>query len=815
MRLTRLVCFGLLAVPMAFGQWLETVLDVPERFCGSLLAPMHAIHNPANGRVYIGGADGHEVVVLDATTGAKVAKIPVGSVINDACFDTVRNRVYFVTSSGKLVTVDGGVDTIVDVVALSGEARGVCFDPQERKIYCAGWYPNVVTVVDGATNQVIATIPCLDGEQRGLCYYPPGHKVYCTNTSGRILVIDCLADTILDTIPVGSWAYRLGYDPVDDKIYSANYNDASLTVIDPRADTALTTISVPGSPRALCYSPQRNKLFVACSGGVVTVDPTLDSVIEVVTLPDGNAGRNVYYNALNDKVYCTSSAMLLSLLRPCQHGDRAAVGPPDSIYGVVTVVDGVSGRFIRRLVVGPWPEAVAGWPGGDRVFVTRYNGNDAAMLDATTDSMLATIALNGGPRSLAWAGMGNKAYCGNKYTHNVTVVDGETDSVLRSIPVGGEPYSLCYNSINNKVYASLENDNFVKVIDASSDSTIAAVPTVGKPRALCYSIENNRVYCAVDTGGACGNVTVIDGASNTKVGQVTTGKGAWIVCYSPSSNKVYCANSKDNTVSVVNCSTNAVVATVPVSGTPTALCCNPQDNKIYCATPQDVAVIDGASNQVITTFASPVNATALCYDSTEDKVYCSYYWYYHVAYCRVAIYDGLADTAISTVTVPGTPSALYCNELNNKVYCANQGSGTGTVTVIDGASNQVLSSIPVGDDPVSFGHNRRQNRVYVANYGSSTLSVLRDSGGGIEESFRPQLASSKPWATIIRGMLLLPEASGRESRTTSLLDISGRKVMYLKPGANDVRGLAPGVYLVRETQAQAQAQAVRKVILTR
>jgi len=45
-----------------------------------------------------------------------------------------------------------------------------------------------------------------------------------------------------------------------------------------------------------------------------------------------------------------------------------------------------------------------------------------------------------------------------------------------------------------------------------------------------------------------------------------------------------------------------------------------------------------------------------------------------------------------------------------------------------------------------------------------------------------------------------------------LLDVSGRKVLELHPGANDVRALAPGVYFVREAQAQAQAQAVRKVV---
>jgi hypothetical protein len=46
-----------------------------------------------------------------------------------------------------------------------------------------------------------------------------------------------------------------------------------------------------------------------------------------------------------------------------------------------------------------------------------------------------------------------------------------------------------------------------------------------------------------------------------------------------------------------------------------------------------------------------------------------------------------------------------------------------------------------------------------------------------------------------------------------LLDISGRKVLDLKSGANDVSGLSPGVYFVRK--AQAQAQAVGKVLIAR
>jgi hypothetical protein len=71
--------------------------------------------------------------------------------------------------------------------------------------------------------------------------------------------------------------------------------------------------------------------------------------------------------------------------------------------------------------------------------------------------------------------------------------------------------------------------------------------------------------------------------------------------------------------------------------------------------------------------------------------------------------------------------------------------------------------------------------------------------------------------TIVSGVLFLPEASSHKPQAASLLGISGRKVVDLKPGANDVRALAPGVYFVRE-EPQASSikpQAVRKVVVTR
>ena len=70
-------------------------------------------------------------------------------------------------------------------------------------------------------------------------------------------------------------------------------------------------------------------------------------------------------------------------------------------------------------------------------------------------------------------------------------------------------------------------------------------------------------------------------------------------------------------------------------------------------------------------------------------------------------------------------------------------------------------------------------------------------------------------ATIGRGVLVLPEVRGekRESRG-ELLDISGRKMMALRPGANDVSGLSPRVHFVRAVSCELSAATCHEVVLT-
>jgi len=85
--------------------------------------------------------------------------------------------------------------------------------------------------------------------------------------------------------------------------------------------------------------------------------------------------------------------------------------------------------------------------------------------------------------------------------------------------------------------------------------------------------------------------------------------------------------------------------------------------------------------------------------------------------------------------------------------------------------------------------------------------------GGIEEAPSANERTSNRGATIVRNVLLLPPSSLR-LHPSSLLDISGRKVLDIHPGANDVSRLAPGVYFLHSSIANRQSP-MTKVIIAR
>jgi YVTN family beta-propeller protein len=350
----------------------------------------------------------------------------------------------------------------------------------------------------------------------------------------------------------------------------------------------------------------------------------------------------------------------------------------------------------------------------------------------------------------------------------------------------------------------------VTVIDGATNQVITTVAVDSGPLALCYNPKNNKVYVA---NSGSNNVTVIDGATDSVSIVVPVGVYPRVFCCNPQNNKVYCANGYNSSVTVIDDTTGLVITTVPVGAYPDALCYNSQNDKVYCSGVGSLTVIDGATDSVIATVAAGEGATALCYNWRDDKVYCT-----SDNSMSLAVIEGETDSIVARVGIGFTYGLCY-SPLHDEVYVTVNQS-VDPVLVIGGKSDTVVGwfSLGGGDfEPHVFAYNPGSNLVYGVDPDDvAAVAVFTDSGGtGVREE--RQMRKVESGATIVRGVLEMPLTAYCSPLTASLLDISGRKVLDLKPGANDISRLAPGVYFVRERPqtSSPKPQATWKVVLTK
>jgi hypothetical protein len=186
--------------------------------------------------------------------------------------------------------------------------------------------------------------------------------------------------------------------------------------------------------------------------------------------------------------------------------------------------------------------------------------------------------------------------------------------------------------------------------------------------------------------------------------------------------------------------------------------------------------------------------------------------------------DGSAGLRVISVADPAHPTEVgYCDTpghawgvavIGDYAYVADDEAGLRVISVADPAHP---SEVGYYDTPGwARGVAVAWDYAYVAASGAG-LRVIEFYGGGVEETMNDERGTMNVGPTVVRGVLFLPTAPSRKPQAASwLMDVSGRQVMALRPGPNDVGRLSPGVYFVRlASGVERGASSVTKVVLTR
>lgn len=119
-----------------------------------------------------------------------------------------------------------------------------------------------VAVVDAAGSALVATVP-LSSDGFNLIASPNRPRVYATTAEGLLYVLDATTYAVIETLPVGSAANGLAFNPDASILYVSSRDAGTITAIRTSNNRILRTYTVGGQPQRIAASPDRGVLFIA------------------------------------------------------------------------------------------------------------------------------------------------------------------------------------------------------------------------------------------------------------------------------------------------------------------------------------------------------------------------------------------------------------------------------------------------------------------------------------------------------------------------------------------------------------------------
>jgi len=270
-------------------------------------------------------------------------------------------------------------------------------------IFVGNHISHTVSVIDGALLTVTATITGVHSPNNLAYDRVHGWLFVANRDTDSLTVIHTASRTISDTVPVGHRPDGLAL--LGNKLYVANYGDATVSVLDTATLSVTRVITLPGGtePAMVAANPVTGKVYVTLhgAGALAVITSATDSLLNIVDLHSPGP-YGVAVNSVLNRVYVAS--IDVGELVTLDGSERILVWrPPDACNGplrMVAVNENTGHVFVTcagesRVVVfksdglgeiGAWPvgsnpqEGILADPATDRVYVSNRDSNNLTVL---------------------------------------------------------------------------------------------------------------------------------------------------------------------------------------------------------------------------------------------------------------------------------------------------------------------------------------------------------------------------------------------------------------------------------------------------
>ena len=362
------------------------------------------------------------------------------------------------------------------VISLGHGAQDILWNPTSNKVYTAN-YDNTVSIINGATNEVITTLATPEGPFEP-AWNSVTNKVYVVcSDANRVVAIDGQTDAITANVALPGWPGPAAYSAASNKLY-VSLDDGRVSVIDGNADTLIRTVRVQSyGGLLLLWHPLTNRVFCSTDCDTIAVlDCASDQVLSKIPTGFGGGGFiwDRCYNPVNGFAYFGGAGGVLALTA---EGDSIITRVPGYVYGLCAV------PFPNKLYLDGW-----------------HLDDQVGVLDCNTNTVSDSIMLCAGP--MACDTVQGKVYVSYVSTSDsLGVVDARTDSVILSMPCPAAPRNgVCWNSTNSRAYFATQ-DTFIYVV-RDTTTGIAEQPTPETRIASMLASPNPFIASVELSGGS-------------------------------------------------------------------------------------------------------------------------------------------------------------------------------------------------------------------------------------------------------------------------------------------------------------------------
>jgi DNA-binding beta-propeller fold protein YncE len=204
----------------------------------------------------------------------------------------------------------------------------------------------------------------------------------------------------------------------------------------------------------------------------------------------------------------------------------------------LAVVDMESLKTLAKPGPIKYPDGIAYAPSAKRVFVSDEHGDADAAIDATTNTLIATIKLGSGAGNTVYDPGSGRILVAVHGKNELVSIDPATAQIISHHPVLGieSPHGIALDVDGRLAFVAGEGNNKLAVFDLTNGQVLATYPVGKDPDVLAFDPGLKMLYVSAESGDV--RVFQENGKSLKALGQVSM-PHAHTVSVDPDTHLVY------------------------------------------------------------------------------------------------------------------------------------------------------------------------------------------------------------------------------------------------------------------------------------